>query len=83
MLTQHIRDALASRLSISFPDISLISKEDAVPIPEPPYFQTELTLAESSRYRPVDMRLVFVSRSITFRLLGSRWQRSWMRCWKA
>ncbi|MBY0160962.1 hypothetical protein V4V36_25005 [Paenibacillus lautus] len=46
MLTQHIRDALASRLSISFPDISLISKEDAVPIPEPPYFQTELTLAE-------------------------------------
>lgn len=55
MLTQHIRDALASRLSISFPDISLISKEDAVPIPEPPYFQTELTLAEfepisTSRY---------------------------------
>ncbi|MCI1776776.1 MAG: hypothetical protein LKI04_22455 [Paenibacillus lautus] len=46
MVTQHIGDALASQLSSSFPNIPLISKEDAVPIPKPPYFQTELTLAE-------------------------------------
>lgn len=46
MLTQHITDTIASRLSSSFPGISLISKEDADPLLSPPYFQTELTLAE-------------------------------------
>ncbi|MEJ9221464.1 hypothetical protein P4H46_25120 [Paenibacillus glucanolyticus] len=46
MLTQHITDALASKLSGSFPGIPFISKEDADPLPPAPYFQTELTLAE-------------------------------------
>ncbi|OIB00191.1 hypothetical protein AK95_23825 [Paenibacillus sp. LC231] len=46
MATQHIRDALASQLSSSFPDIPLIIKENAAPLPPAPYFQTELTLAE-------------------------------------
>ncbi|AYB42338.1 phage tail terminator family protein [Paenibacillus lautus] len=46
MTTQHITDALASQLSSSFPDIPLIIKEDAAPLPPAPYFQTELTLAE-------------------------------------
>lgn len=55
MITQHIRDALSSQLSSSFPDIPLISKEDNDPLPPGPYFQTELTLAEfepisTSRY---------------------------------
>lgn len=55
MITQRIRDALASQLSSSFPDIPLIIKEDAAPLPPAPYFQTELTLAEfepisTSRY---------------------------------
>lgn len=55
MLTQHIRNALASQLSSSFPDIPLITKEDADLLPPAPYFQTELTLAEfepisTSRY---------------------------------
>lgn len=55
MLTQHIRNALASQLSSSFPDIPLITKEDADLLPSAPYFQTELTLAEfepisTSRY---------------------------------
>lgn len=46
MIFQHIRETLLANLSISFPDISLISKEDADPQPPAPYFQTELTLAE-------------------------------------
>lgn len=55
MTTQHIRDALASQLSSSFPDIPLITKEDADLLPPAPYFKTELTLAEfepisTSRY---------------------------------
>ncbi|WP_342576392.1 DUF6838 family protein [Paenibacillus sp. FSL M8-0142] len=53
MLTQLITDALASRLNSSFPGIPLISKEDAVPIPEPPYFHTELALAE---FEPISQR---------------------------
>jgi len=46
MIIQHIRDALASQLSSSFPDIPFIIKEDAAPLPPAPYFHTELTLAE-------------------------------------
>ncbi|MFB4325435.1 hypothetical protein RB298_24235 [Priestia sp. BR_2] len=46
MTTQHIRDALASQLSSSYPDIPIITKEDADPLPPAPYFHTELTLAE-------------------------------------
>lgn len=55
MTTQHIHDALAYQLSSSFPNIPLITKEDADPLPPAPYLQTELTLAEfepisTSRY---------------------------------
>ncbi|WP_036665202.1 DUF6838 family protein [Paenibacillus sp. FSL H8-0457] len=46
MTTQNIRLSLATRLTISFPDIPFIFKEDADPLPPAPYFQTELTLAE-------------------------------------
>lgn len=53
MPPQHIRNALASRLSNSFPDIPLITKEDAAPLPPAPYFQTELTLAE---FEPISQR---------------------------
>ncbi|MFE9278590.1 phage tail terminator family protein [Paenibacillus glucanolyticus] len=46
MLTQHISEALTTKVSTSFPGIPLITKEDADPQPPAPYFQTELTLAE-------------------------------------
>ncbi|MGY5345570.1 phage tail terminator family protein [Paenibacillus glucanolyticus] len=46
MLTQHISEALTTKVSTSFPGIPLISKEDAASQPPAPYFQTELTLAE-------------------------------------
>lgn len=46
MIFQHIRETLLANLSISFPDIPLISNEDAAPLPPAPYFHTELTLAE-------------------------------------
>lgn len=46
MLTQQTRTALATKLTNGFPDIQLIFREDDTPIPQPPYFQTELTLAE-------------------------------------
>ncbi|MEK3733676.1 DUF6838 family protein [Paenibacillus sp. FSL M8-0334] len=53
MPTQYITDALAFRLNSSFPGIPLIFRKDAVPISEPPYFHTELTLAE---IEPVSQR---------------------------
>ncbi|EFU38668.1 hypothetical protein PVOR_29099 [Paenibacillus vortex V453] len=46
MPTQQTRAALATKLTNGFPDIPLISKEDAAVLPPVPYFQTELTLAE-------------------------------------
>lgn len=46
MVTQQTRAALATKLTNGFPDIQLIFREDDTPIPQTPYFQTELTLAE-------------------------------------
>lgn len=46
MHIELIKKSLAGNLSSSFPDIPLITNEDADPLPPAPYFQTELTLAE-------------------------------------
>lgn len=46
MLTQQTRTALATKLTNGFPDIQLIFREDDTPIPQPPYFRTELAQAE-------------------------------------
>jgi hypothetical protein len=55
MIVHEMQTSLKSALQTKFKDISLISKEDAAPLPPAPYFQTELTLAElepisTSRY---------------------------------
>lgn len=55
MTISHINYALIAKLTSSFPDILLCSREKDDPAPSPPYFQTELTLAEfepisTSRY---------------------------------
>ncbi|WP_339219758.1 DUF6838 family protein [Paenibacillus sp. FSL W7-1332] len=55
MIVHEMQTSLKSALQTKFIDISFISKEDGVPLPSPPYFQTELTLAEfepisTSRY---------------------------------
>lgn len=55
MIVHEIQTSLKSVLQTKFKDISLISKEDAAPLPPAPYFLTELTLAEfepisTSRY---------------------------------
>lgn len=55
MTIPHINYALTAKLTSSFPDILLCSREKDDPAPPPPYFQTELTLAElepisTSRY---------------------------------
>lgn len=55
MIVQEMQTSLKSALKTKFKDISLISKEDAAPLPPAPYFLTELTLAEfepisTSRY---------------------------------
>ena len=80
MIVQEMQTYLKSVLQTKFKDIPLISKEDAAPLPPSPYIQIELTLDNSSRYRPIDMRLVFVSESLTCQWKGSQWQRSWTRC---
>lgn len=46
MTVPHINDALTAKLTSSFPDILLCSREKDDPTPEAPYLQTELTLAE-------------------------------------
>ncbi|WP_339267873.1 DUF6838 family protein [Paenibacillus sp. FSL W8-0187] len=46
MIVQQMQTSLKSALQTKFKDISLISKEDATPLPPAPYFQTEQTLAE-------------------------------------
>ncbi|MGG3310765.1 DUF6838 family protein [Paenibacillus lautus] len=55
MIVHEMQTSLKSVLQTKFKDISLISKEDAAPLPPAPYFLTELTLAEfepisTSRY---------------------------------
>ncbi|MCM3493257.1 hypothetical protein M4D52_07360 [Paenibacillus lactis] len=53
MVTQKIQASLKEILHLKFSEIITISKEDAVPIPEPPYFHTELALAE---FEPISQR---------------------------
>lgn len=46
MIVHEMQTSLKSVLQTKFIDIPFISKEDGVPLPSPPYFQTELTLTE-------------------------------------
>lgn len=55
MIVQEMHASLKSVLQTRYIDITIITKEDADPLPPAPYFQTELTLAEfepisTSRY---------------------------------
>ncbi|EGG33340.1 MULTISPECIES: phage tail terminator family protein [Paenibacillus] len=46
MIVQEMQGSLKGTLMRKFSEIEMVLREDAVPTPEPPYFQTELTLAE-------------------------------------
>lgn len=46
MIVHEMQTSLKSVLQTKFIDITIISKEDAAPLPPAPYFLTELTLAE-------------------------------------